>query len=327
MLTNPHALSKNASLVLLTYNQESTVEDAANSCLSQTCEPIQIIFSDDCSTDSTFEILSSLVDSYTGPHSVVLRKNEKNLGIADHYNELVKLVKSDFIIIAAGDDISLPNRAQKLIDAWNKSDRQLDLISSFVTDMSRDGKLQSVIKTSHLEKWKTIDKWCKKRPHVIGATFAFSKRLFSFFGNLNYGVDFEDQVLSFRCTALGGGYTIKEPLVLYRKGGVSSGEVNDKLKLIEQARKKYTRQLAVYTQIRQDLVKLGKPELARKKVSTYILKSELCLKLIDIVSLHSFSELILFVLKQPEKPNLLWSLSRMVYIKYPSIPFFLRKKI
>jgi hypothetical protein len=116
-------------------------------------------------------------------------------------------------------------------------------------------------------------------------------------------------------------------LVLYREGGVSNGDAKDKLNVIEQAQKKYTRQLAVYTQIRQDLVKLGKPELARKKIRTYILKSELCLKLIDLVNLYSTLELILFVFKQSEKPNLFWSLSRVVYIKYPSIPFFLRKKI
>ena len=111
------AAAPRASLVLLAYNQERYVEEAARSCLAQESEPLQIIFSDDASSDRSHAILQSVAAAYRGPHRLVVRRNETNLGIGAHDNRLVAESCGELLITAAGDDISLPERAAQRFDA------------------------------------------------------------------------------------------------------------------------------------------------------------------------------------------------------------------
>lgn len=48
------------TVILLTYNQENLVAMAVESLLAQTYSPLEIILSDDASTDNTFAVMQSL---------------------------------------------------------------------------------------------------------------------------------------------------------------------------------------------------------------------------------------------------------------------------
>ena len=111
------AAAPRASLLLLAYNQERYAEEAARSCLAQDSEPLEIVFSDDASSDRTHDILSSVAAGYRGPHRVVVRRNETNLGITGHYNWLVEASSGELLITAAADDTSCPDRAARLLAA------------------------------------------------------------------------------------------------------------------------------------------------------------------------------------------------------------------
>lgn len=315
-----------ATLFLLTYNQQETVEAAAMCCLNQVCEPIEIVFSDDCSSDGTLAKLQNMAAQYQGPHYVRVRQNSQNLGIADHYNQAVSEASAELIVVAAGDDLSAPNRVARILDTWRSSNGRLNLIASYVTSIDRHGKDLGLIQTGHLEKWPDAKTWCKKRPYVIGATFAFHKKLFMVFGPLDNGVDYEDQVLSFRAATLGGGLTIPEPLVQYRQGGLSSRSVPNSADLLAHAHSKYRRQLAVYTQITKDLGTIGQSHLSTTKIASYIQKSNVVLELINKTPL-SFSDLLHITVKYKKTPGIFWTLMRFFYIKYPRMTIFLGKKI
>lgn len=315
-----------ATLFLLTYNQQNTVEAAAMSCLNQACEPIEIVFSDDCSSDGTLAKLHSIAAQYQGPHHVRVRQNPNNLGIADHYNKAVSEASAELIVVAAGDDLSAPNRVARVLEAWRASHGRLNLIASYATSIDRHGKDLGLIQTGHLEKWPDAKTWCKKRPYVIGATFAFHKKLFTVFGPLDNGVDYEDQVLSFRAATLGGGLTIPEPLMQYRQGGLSSRSVPNSDELVTQAHSKYRRQLAVYTQITKDLGTIGQSHLSTTKIASYIEKSNVVLELIKKTP-PSLSDLLRITVKYKKSPGVLWILMRFFYIKYPRMTIFLGKKI
>ena len=75
---------------ILTYNHVDIISDAINAALAQTYSPLQIIVSDDCSTDATWEVIKNTVSLYTGPHKVEIRRNAVNLGISAHINALWK---------------------------------------------------------------------------------------------------------------------------------------------------------------------------------------------------------------------------------------------
>lgn len=315
-----------ATLFLLTYNQQDTVEAAAMSCLNQACEPIEIVFSDDCSSDGTMAKLQSIAAHYEGPHSVRVRQNPHNLGIAQHYNQAVSEASAELIVVAAGDDLSAPNRVARILDAWRANQGRLNLIASYAMSIDSHGKALGLIQTGHLEQWHDAQTWCKKRPYVIGATFAFHKQLFTVFGPLAKGVDYEDQVLSLRAAALGGGKTIQEPLIQYRRGGLSARTQCDPQSLLAHASNKYRRQLAVYTQITQDLHTAGQPHLSKGKIAQYIHKSVFALTLMDEPNI-TFRKVVSLIAQHAKSIGVFWLLTRYFYIKHPRLTSFLGRKI
>jgi len=97
------------SYVLTAYNIEAFIEESVKCAFAQTYENLEIILSDDHSTDKTFDIMKQMAAEYQGSHKVVLNRNEQNLGITKHMNKCyLEMAQGDIIIAAHGDDISIP---------------------------------------------------------------------------------------------------------------------------------------------------------------------------------------------------------------------------
>lgn len=105
------------SLCIFTYNQSSYIEDALMGAIGQTYENLEIIVSDDCSRDDTYEKVCAFFRDYEGPHQIILNRNRTNLGIKEHYNKVVyEIAKGDILVMAAGDDVSMPDRVAYSVD-------------------------------------------------------------------------------------------------------------------------------------------------------------------------------------------------------------------
>ena len=102
------------SVLVLTYNQQDCIVEALSSIVSQSLPPSEIVLSDDCSSDLTFDIASNYlsVASSSGLYSgcIKLRRNERNLGFIAHFNQAVSECAGHLIVYNAGDDISCPER-------------------------------------------------------------------------------------------------------------------------------------------------------------------------------------------------------------------------
>ena len=181
-----------ASILLVAFNQEDTVGEALLGCLAQVCEPLEIVCSDDASSDRTHAVLRRIAAGYSGPHAVSVRRNPTNLGIAGHYNHLVDRTSTDLLITAAGDDVSEPDRAARLLAAWDATSQRADVVSSHVTDMAADGTLHGVLKVADLASYGGVADWILNRPYVIGAGHAFTRRVMRRFGPLDPGLRYED---------------------------------------------------------------------------------------------------------------------------------------
>ena len=128
---NNHEERPLITFALFAYNQEQFIEEAVQGALSQTYSPLETILSDDCSSDRTFEIMSRTADEYQGPHTIILNRNEPNLGLVPHVNKVImELSHGELIVMAAGDDISLSERTETLWRAWEATDRKAFGISS-----------------------------------------------------------------------------------------------------------------------------------------------------------------------------------------------------
>lgn len=210
------------SLLVLAYQQRGLIDHAVASAFAQDCEPIEIVLSDDGSSDGSHERLQELARSYAGPHRVVVRPREPNLGIGRHYSRLMELATGELLVTAAGDDASTPDRIRRLVETWDRNGRRADLIASHLIDMDAEGGLHDLIRVDDLGAWRSIEDWARKRPYVVGAGHAFTRRLMDRFGPLHADLAYEDQVMVFRALAMGGALTVDAPLVHYRRGGVSA---------------------------------------------------------------------------------------------------------
>ncbi|MEX8494462.1 glycosyltransferase family 2 protein, partial [Sphaerotilus sp.] len=144
-----------------------------------------------------------------------------NLGINGHFNAVVEAAQGELLVMMAGDDLSLPERVARVAQAWDASGQRLDLIASHLIDMGPEGEDLGVVRVDDLSQWRTVEDWAQRRPYIIGAAHAFTRRLFERFGPLLPRVSYEDQVNLLRALCGGGACTIDAPLVRYRRGGVS----------------------------------------------------------------------------------------------------------
>jgi glycosyltransferase involved in cell wall biosynthesis len=215
------------TFALFAYNQERYIREAVEGAFSQTYEPLEIILSDDCSTDRTFEIMQEMAESYRGPHRVVLNRNSNNLNVGDHVNVVCPLAVGELIILAAGDDVSMTNRTERLVSRWISLGRPSAVLCSDFEAMniaSQPIELDEAVFRGAYH----IRNMARGDIRVLGATTAVTKDVFSAFPPMDPTVCHEDRVLPFRALLLGGVVTlVDEKLVRYRvEGGISRCRVN-----------------------------------------------------------------------------------------------------
>ena len=102
----------NISVLMTSYNNENTIEEAIESVLNQTYKNVTLLILDDCSTDNTYEIIKKIKNKN---NNLIIFKNKKNVGLTKSLNILINKVSTDFIARQDADDISLPNRFEEQI--------------------------------------------------------------------------------------------------------------------------------------------------------------------------------------------------------------------
>ena len=215
------------SFALGCYNQEAFVREAVQGALSQTYSPLEIIILDDCSSDRTFEIVRQIIAAYKGPHSVRLNRNDRNLGIGGNVNRMMELCRGELVVVAAGDDISLPMRTEVTFQAWEQFGRRPTSICSSYITISADGTDQGIGGLrgdpndfrSRQACWRAAcSGFCPPgTPWSADAAMPGHANFSIILGRCNS--DLEDLVLSFRSLAIGQMLYIRQPLVKYRRHG------------------------------------------------------------------------------------------------------------
>ena len=217
------------TLVVFAYNQENYIEDSINAVLAQDYPNLKVVISDDCSTDQTFERAKKLIRGYASSHVIELRRNKHNLGLINHVNAVISEVDTELVVVAAGDDISLPHRVSKLVEVYKSSGRP-KLLSSAAFRMDKAGNLLDGLAPGRVIPIYDFDKVVDSLNHVdqrvglyLGATGAWSMDLWRKYGPIQHAHCWEDVVMGFRAALEGSYKFVDEPLVNYRVNiGLSS---------------------------------------------------------------------------------------------------------
>lgn len=107
------------SIIIPTYNRAELLKKAIDSVLNQTYENIiEIIITDDGSTDSTKEVVKECQKK--DPRIIYAINTKYTHGPTGNKNNGLDLAKGEFIGILDDDDILLPNAVEDLIDVYLK---------------------------------------------------------------------------------------------------------------------------------------------------------------------------------------------------------------
>lgn len=101
------------SVIMAVYNAEDTLRTSIDSILAQTYRDWELVLCDDCSTDSTPELIAEYSARY--PDQIVAIKNEVNSKLPFSLNHCLQVAKGEYIARMDADDISKPERLEKQV--------------------------------------------------------------------------------------------------------------------------------------------------------------------------------------------------------------------
>ena len=214
------------TLAIAAFNQERFVRAAIEGAFAQTYSPLEIILSDDKSSDRTWAIMQEMATNYRGPHRVLLSQSPVNAGLAAHTNRIFDLSHGELVILNAGDDVSLPHRVCAIVAAWQASGGRSTGVHSRVLNMDQEGRIRGgAAPPTRLRDGAFVFEdgagairqfMREEKPVILGCSAAWSRELFTRYGPLPSDVVFEDMALGFRARLNGGMAFIDDPLLLYR---------------------------------------------------------------------------------------------------------------
>lgn len=124
------------------FNCATTLRPAIESILCQSYTDWEFIICDDMSTDATLSILEGYANCDT---RIVVIKNKQNLGLNHSLNRCLSVAQGEFYARMDGDDISTPNRLEKLVAAMD-ANPNVAVVSSWMTCFDESGDW-GVVKT------------------------------------------------------------------------------------------------------------------------------------------------------------------------------------
>lgn len=204
------------TFALFSYNQEQFIEHALRGALAQTYEPLEIIVSDDCSEDRTFEIIQEIAGAYSGPHNIRLNRNANNMGISRNVQYVHGIARGEYIIHAAGDDISYPERTTKVVEAFQAESPVPSLVMSNAHVIDEDGTILGLFSAPD-QPVREIDSSPTDFTSIGGAgTYAIHRSLVATFPPPAREIYGEDRILLIRAKLMAGTAYIPDILVQYR---------------------------------------------------------------------------------------------------------------
>jgi alpha-1,3-rhamnosyltransferase len=105
------------SVPVITYNSSKTVVETLDSIYNQIYPNLELIVSDDCSTDNTVEICRDWIEVHKDRFArTKLLTVEKNTGVSANCNRAEAACRGEWVKEIAGDDMLLPNCVGDYVD-------------------------------------------------------------------------------------------------------------------------------------------------------------------------------------------------------------------
>ena len=156
------------SIIIPTYNCEKYISLTLDSVLSQKVDKnLEIILIDDCSVDTTIQLIDTYISKYK---NIYLLKNTKNVGAGESRNNGIAFAKGRYIAFIDADDIWKEDKLQKQITLISKKNALLSYTAIEMIDST--GHL---IKTKRKVKTEIDYKFLLKNTMIANSSVMISR--------------------------------------------------------------------------------------------------------------------------------------------------------
>lgn len=216
---------RSISIALTTYNGEKFLRQQLDSIRAQSIPFTELVVCDDCSNDSTRDILMEYAQA---DNRIRVVFNESNLGFKANFEKAIRLCSGDLIALADQDDIWLPDHLKILADGIGDKllvGADAELIDS--AGNSLDCRLSAV------KNFRKPDFDCNSVFRFIayyqnpfqGASMMFRREFIDIALPIPHNVKYHDVWFALIASAMDSFAYIDVPVTLYRMhGGNASGE-------------------------------------------------------------------------------------------------------
>ena len=115
-------MNEKIDILLPTYNGEKYLKEQIDSILNQTYKNIRLIISDDCSKDTTTQILREYEQKDS---RIEIYLQQENLGVVKNIEFLLQKVENPFYMLADQDDVWLQEKVEKTLEKQKQENADL----------------------------------------------------------------------------------------------------------------------------------------------------------------------------------------------------------
>lgn len=213
------------SIIVTGFNESAFIEQSIDSMLNQNYGNIELILSDNCSSDDTYEIMRHYAEKYQDRCRIVVTQTKENIHISGNLAHACTFAKGDIIVRQCGDDISLPNRVTETVAAFRENP-EVHVLGTLFESIDQEGlpldtEMTWLTVTKEINdacRWTQCEKILLRRwPGIFGCSLAFRRNVVDKFERIPSGLLYDDQIISFRGFLLGRIFWIQTCLVKYRQ--------------------------------------------------------------------------------------------------------------
>jgi len=205
------------SLILICYKHEKFVAEAIDGVLSQTYSPLEILIIDDCSPDRTAQVIADKLAVHPDGSKVGFIRNARNIGGKRSIELGLSRTKGDFVVIASGDDVMLPEMIAEM--AGVRISYGVSLVTANAVYIDAESK---PLGRTHRDPGRrgddSFETLARDGSNVccFGAAMGFEREIFSKFGWPPLYLGAFDIMLPYYAYLLKGARFIAKPLLKYR---------------------------------------------------------------------------------------------------------------
>jgi len=214
------------SVILPVYNGEEYIKETINSILNQTITDLELIIVNDGSTDDTEKLVQSFHD-----HRVKYMK-QINKGVGAAKNEGLKHCSGDFITFHDADDLSLPNRFERLLEGFQGD---IGFVHSDMLLINEHHQPVGYWQSGTIDRKHVFSFFINVGTPFNNGTILYKKEVLQHHTFNHYEVG-EDTAFVMQLATKVPSYHINEPLYLYRRHTSNSTKSIDYEQLAEHVR-------------------------------------------------------------------------------------------